>query len=148
MDFLLPDDYIEMMIPFREDGRRKVCQAIKERLIAGGIEPETAERYTEMPYEDSKHELKEAMIKQQERFAAYENWMWRGDAYEEGFIKGFKESVEERILEKRKKLIADGVSPEEAERQIPMPDLDDPQLQKALTAIAWEDFEKRHPRPL
>ena len=148
MFFLTSDDYIEMMIPFREDGRRKVCQAIKERLIAGGIEPETAERYTELPYEDSEHELKEAMIKQQERLAAYEIWMWRGDAYEEGFIEDYKNYVERHILEKRKKLIADGVSPEEAERQIPMPDLDDSRLQKALTAIAWEDFEKKHPRPL
>ena len=98
MNILGQPDYRAMLIPFREAGRRKVCKVIRDRLIAAGINPHEADKYTELPYEDSEQERARAIYEQQEADFAEAERERNRIAFEDGFIDSFMERREEARL--------------------------------------------------
>ena len=144
MNILGLPDYRAMLIPFREDGRRKVCKIIRDRLIAGGISPQEADKYTELPYEDSEQERARAIYEQQEADFAEEIKERNRILFEEAFIESFIERHEAMRLSRKEQLIADGVSEDEAE-QMTFIDWDNHDIQQRLSQMASEVYKERLP---
>ena len=144
MNILGQPDYRAMLIPFREDGRRKVCKVIRDRLIAAGISPQDADKYTELPYEDSEQERERAIYEQQEADFAEEIKERNRIFFEDAFIDSFIERHEAMRLSRKEQLIAAGVSEAEAERMTFI-DWNNPDIQRRLSQMAAEVYKERLP---